>query len=123
MGRARTLTKIPSDDPVLNRVQDHLVQTLGPILKNPGVNLADWRLNEGPYPTASDPVNLFLQYRTPGTSTWTTLARFDSQGNLTPSTPAVAASYYRTTSQTIPQATFTAINFDTKEYETDNAFN
>lgn len=43
--------------------------------------MADWRLNEGPYPTSNDSVCLLLQQRS-SADTWTTRAVIDQSGNV-----------------------------------------
>lgn len=79
MGRLTSLRKIQATSWAdLDRLQDHLREVLQPVLQNPMFASADFRWNE----IAGNPPTFALQYRTPGTQTWTSIATLSSVGDL-----------------------------------------
>lgn len=63
-----------------NRGQDGIAQTLNPIRLNPLFAAASYRLIEVSATTLGNPATFALQYRTAGTTSWTTIVSFTSAG-------------------------------------------
>lgn len=91
VGRRPTLRRIRTQSRELEMVQDALQDALRPVLTNPIHGAPDFRWAEIPGSSAAVSPTWALQYRTPGTQTWTAVVSLLSTGGLSPGTPAGAA--------------------------------
>lgn len=80
MGRQPTFKTIHTTDKEVNRLQDSLRDTLGPVLSNTLLGAASFRFNEVDG-VGGAPPTLALQFRTSGTQNWITVGHWDSTGN------------------------------------------
>jgi hypothetical protein len=111
MGRAKSLSRVESPDPVFNRFQDHLRDVLTPLLSNPANALADWRLTEGTS-------GLTVQHRV--NQTWTTIYTIGTAGSTVAGTLTVStASAGLLTQEAWTAVTFlnSWVNFDATTYQ------
>lgn len=84
MGRQPTFKAIHTTDTEVNRLQDSLRETLGPVLSNTLLGAASFRFSEVDGVNGAPPT-LALQFRDPGAQkpgqqTWTTVGHWDSTG-------------------------------------------
>lgn len=87
------LPRIKTADQDLSRVQDNLAKVIEPFLAAYGLFGKQYRLAEGPWPTASSPICTQLQRA--AASTWTTVAAMDPRGRfvMSWSTPTLLNSF------------------------------
>ena len=76
----------------------------------------NYRWTEGPYPTSTSPNSILLQFKQ-GTN-WITVQAIKADGT---NALSCSVSYTTATLQAAPTATNTTINYNLKEYDSDNA--